>query len=137
MYKKFTAQLINLLLSANLIFLLTSCGKESTALSFSYHTTSPCNSASEKVIYFNESYEHVVLDADLQIDTGSVYLQITDTDDTIIWNNTFDKGGNYQIDLDHVTADHEYTLTLQAYQTQSVNLQISSSVKLVQDKEKP
>ena len=126
-----------LLLLASLIFLLTGCGKENTALSFSYHTSFPCNSAGEKAIYFNESYEHVVLDADLQIDTGSVCLQITDAADKVIWNNTYERDGNYKIDLDSVIADKEYTLTVQTSQTHNVNLQISSSVKLVRDKEKP
>lgn len=137
MNKAFSAQIIKVLLVTSFLFLLTGCGKESTTLAFSFHTSSPYDSSEEKVIYFNENYEHVVLNVCLQIDTGSATLQITDLHNQVIWNNTYEKDKNCKIELNSVIANEQYILSVQTEQAQNVNIQISSSVKLVQDKENP
>lgn len=137
MNKAFSARVIKVLLLTSFLFLLTGCEKESTTLAFSFHTSSPYDSSEEKVIYFNENYEHVVLDVSLQIDTGSATLQVTDLHNQVIWNNTYEKDKNCKIELNSVIANEQYILSVQTEQAQNVNIQISSSVKLVQDKENP
>lgn len=117
--------------------LLTGCGKEQTILSFSFQTAEPYCSKEEKILCFPESYDNMTLDARLSIDTGSVFIQVSNAEGDAVWSNTYEKSGSFQIELKGIAADEEYLLTVSADQTKRMELQVISPVKLVKEKEKP
>lgn len=134
MKKRF--KLCVLILSLAVLF-LTACAAENTSLVFSFRSNSSSDFKEEKTLYFNEAREKVVLDASLQIDDGNVSVRVYDTDNEIVWNNTYEKSESFEIELYNVASDEEYKLEVSANQTKSAELKIFSEENLVKDKEKP
>lgn len=128
---------ISILVLFVLALLFTGCGDKNTNIAFSFDTSEPQDSVDKKVIYFNEDYDNVVLNAKLQMDSGKVLMEITGPNDRTVWEASFEESGKYRIELSGVAADEEYILNLRTEQTKKMTLNISSSVKLVMDKEKP
>lgn len=114
-----------------------SCNSTSTDMSFSFNTSTPADSSDKKAICFNEDYKSVTLNTNLQIDSGSLMIQVCDSSDDINFSDKYEKSGNYDINLENVSADKDYIIKVQTEQSKNVKLNIFSSVKLVKDKEKP
>lgn len=117
--------------------IFTSCNSTSTDMSFSFNTSTPSDSSDKKTICFNEDYKSVTLNTNLQIDSGSLMIQVCDSNGDIIFSDKYEKSGNYDINLENVSADKDYIIKVQTEQSKNVKLNIFSSVKLVKDKEKP
>ena len=116
------------------------CGKNSssTILEFSFSTSEAADSSDEKVLYFNENKDRVVMNAQLEIDSGSATLQITDTtSDEIVWSNTYDKNDTFDIELEDIVSGSEYKFTIQTDQSKRVHLIVTSTDNLVKEVEKP
>lgn len=116
------------------------CGKNSssTILEFSFSTSEAADSSDEKVLYFNENKDRVVMNAQLEIDSGSATLQITDTtSDEIVWSNTYDKNDTFDIELEDIVSGSEYKFTIQTDQSKKVHLIVTSTDNLVNEVEKP
>lgn len=113
------------------------CTGKSTNLVFSFNTSTPYDSQEEKTIYFNEAHDKITLDAELEINEGSVSVYVYDSNNEAVWSGTYDESGNFQIELKNITADEEYKLEIQTNQTKKAALNISSWEKLVKSKDKP
>lgn len=113
------------------------CNSQSSDIVFSFNTSTPYDSCSEKAICFNEDYESVILNADILIDSGSLRIQVLDSEGNAIFNEEYNQNGKYDIALKDISADGDYLVKVQTEQTKNAELNISSSVKLVKDKEKP
>lgn len=117
--------------------LFSGCAGKSTNLVFSFNTSTPYDSQEEKTIYFNKAHDKITLDAELEINEGSVSVFVYDSNNKAVWSGTYDESGNFQIELKNITADEEYKLEIQTNQTKKVVLNISSWEKLVKSKDKP
>lgn len=117
--------------------LFSGCAGKSTNLVFAFNTSTPYDSQEEKTIYFNEAHDKITLDAELEINEGSVSVYVYDSDNEAVWSGTYDESGNFQIELKNITADEEYKLEIQTNQTKKAALNISSWEKLVKSKDKP
>lgn len=117
--------------------LFTGCAAKSTNLVFSFNTSTPYDSQEEKTIYFNETHDKITLDAELEINEGSVSVYVYDSNNEAVWSGTYDESGNFRIELTNITADEEYKLEIQTDQTKKAELNISSWEKLVKSKDKP
>ncbi|MBD5103300.1 MAG: DUF4624 family lipoprotein [Ruminococcaceae bacterium] len=117
--------------------LFSGCAGKSTNLVFSFNTSTPYDSQEEKTIYFNEAHDKITLDAELEINEGSVSVYVYDSNNEAVWSGTYDESGNFQIELKNITADEEYKLEIQTNQTKKAVLNISSWEKLVKSKDKP
>ena len=117
--------------------LFSGCAGKSTNLVFSFNTSTPYDSQEEKTIYFNEAHDKITLEAELEINEGSVSVYVYDSNNEAVWSGTYDESGNFQIELKNITADEEYKLEIQTNQTKKVVLNISSWEKLVKSKDKP
>lgn len=117
--------------------LFSGCAGKSTNLVFSFNTITPYDSQEEKTIYFNKAHDKITLDAELEINEGSVSVYVYDSDNEAVWSGTYDESGNFQIELKNITADEEYKLEIQTNQTKKAALNISSWEKLVKSKDKP
>lgn len=130
-------KIVALLLS---VCLLTACQNEQvgTNLNFSFHTSEVTDSNDEKIIYINETKEKIELNASLEIDCGEVLVQVVSAeDDATVWENSYEESTDFVIELQEVKADSKYILKIQTVETKNVNLTITSSENLVEDKEKP
>lgn len=117
--------------------LFSGCAGKSTNLVFSFNTSTPYDSQEEKTIYFNEAHDKITLDAELEINEGSVSVYVYDSNNEAVWSGTYDESVNFQIELKNITADEEYKLEIQTNQTKKAALNISSWEKLVKSKDKP
>lgn len=132
--KKIRYSIIFVLITA---LLFSGCAGKSTNLVFSFNTSTPYDSQEEKTIYFNESHDKITLDAELEINEGSVSVYVYDSNNEAVWSGTYDESGNFQIELKNITADEEYKLEIQTDQTKKAELNISSWEKLIKSKDKP
>lgn len=135
MKKKFI--IILACLMAILTLTLTACGdtKGETVLELTYRN-SECSD--EKSLYFNEDYESITLNAKIDIEDGLAKMQILDKEENkVVWEKTTDKTEDFDIELKNVVANTEYYFQIEVKQTKYMHLLITSSVKLVQNKEKP
>lgn len=119
------------------ILLFIGCNGKSTNIAFSFNTSTPYNSSGEKTIRFNEDFESVTLKTDIQIDTGYLLIQVCDSDNNVVFSEKYTSNGQYDINLKNITANNDYIIKVQTEQTKKVEMEISSSIKLVKDKEKP
>ena len=119
------------------ILLLTGCGMEGTRFSFQFNTSAPKDSEMEKAIHFDEAYPSVILDVDLQINTGSVSVEIKNLDGETISSSTYKESGKYQIELKDISAGQDCTIFVRTNQTKKVTLKMSSSVRMIKSKEMP
>lgn len=119
------------------ILLLTGCGMEGTRFSFQFNTSAPKDSEMKKEIHFDEAYSSVVLDVDLKINTGSVSVEIKNSDGETISSSTYTESGKYQIELKDISAGEDGTIFVRTAQTQKVTLKMSSSVRMIKSKEMP
>ena len=117
--------------------LFSGCAGKSTNFVFSFNTSIPSDSREEKTIYFNEAHDKIKLDANFEIDTGSVSVFVYNSNGESVWDSTYKQSGDYQIELKSISADEEYTLAIQTEKTKKVTLNISSLEKLVKNKDKP
>lgn len=117
--------------------LFSGCAGKSTNLVFSFNTSTPYDSQEEKTIYFNEAHDKITLDAELEINEGSVSVYVYDSNNEAVWSGTYDESGNFQIELTNITANEEYKLEIRTNQTKKAALNISSWEKLVKSKDKP
>lgn len=113
------------------------CAGKSTNLVFSFNTSIPSDFQEEKTVYFNEAHDKIILDANLEIDAGSVSVYIYNSSGEAVWDDTYAQSGDYRIELNSISEDEEYTLAIQTEQTKKVTLNISSLEKLVKSKDKP
>lgn len=127
------------IISCIMMFSFMGCNmnKSTTALEFLFHTSKLSDSSDEKVIYFNDSYEKLNLDAKLKIDAGSILVEIISPENNeIVWSNTYEEDSEFKIELENIIANSEYKIRVQTKQSKNISLEINSSVKLVKDKEK-
>lgn len=127
------------IMSCIMMFSFMGCNmnKSTTALAFLFHTSKLADSSDEKVIYFNDSYEKLNLDAKLKIDAGSILVEIISPENNeIVWSNTYEEDSEFKIELENIIANSEYKIRVQTKQSKNISLEINSSVKLVKDKEK-
>lgn len=123
------------------IFFLSAC-KESvfsseTKMVFSFNTSSYANSYDEKTIYINNDMDKLELDAELQIDSGNVIIQVlSSSNDEIIWSNSYMADSSFKIEMFDIKENSEYLLTIKANQSQKVKLTITTDSKLLKNKEK-
>lgn len=136
-FNRFKKTMLTVMFTIMTVFIFTGCNSTSTDMSFSFNTSTPSDSSDKKTICFNEDYKSVTLNTNLQIDSGSLTMQVCDSNDDVIFSDKYEKSGNYDINLENVSADKDYIIKVQTEQSKNVKLNISSSVKLVKDKEKP
>lgn len=115
---------------------LSACSdKGETVLELTYRN-STCSE--EKSLYFNEDYERIILNAKIEVEDGLAKMQILDKEkNKVIWEETTDKTGDFDIELKDVVADTEYYFHIEVEQTEYMHLLITSPIKLVKNKEKP
>ncbi len=119
------------------ILLLAGCGMEGSRFTFQFNTSAPKDSEMEKAIHFDEDYPSVVLNVDLQINTGSVSVEIERLDGETISSSTYQESGKYQIELKNISAGEDCTIFVRTNQTKKVTLKMSSSVRMIKSKELP
>ena len=136
-FNRFKKTMLTVMFTIMTVFMFRGCNSTSTDMSFSFNTSTPSDSSDKKTICFNEDYKSVTLNTNLQIDSGSLTMQVCDSNDDVIFSDKYEKSGNYDINLENVSADKDYIIKVQTEQSKNVKLNISSSVKLVKDKEKP
>ncbi|MDF2595864.1 MAG: hypothetical protein K0R69_2205 [Clostridia bacterium] len=112
-------------------------GVSSSKIKMAYNSSIPDNFTSEKIIYCNDSIQRLEFDVDLRIETGDVKLEIIDSsDESIIWsNNYFSERERFKMELLDLKPQNEYIIRIQANKTKKIQLILSSSEKLVPDKE--
>ncbi|MCL2575329.1 MAG: DUF4624 family lipoprotein [Defluviitaleaceae bacterium] len=109
-----------------------------TFMSFSFSTSAPADSVREKIIYINSNIDSLRLNAKLQMDFGTVYIQILSIDDEeVIWSNSYEDDSSFIIELSNLEANSEYLIRIDTIQSQRVQLSITSDSKLVEAREKP
>lgn len=116
---------------------LSACNddKSETVFDFTYHN-SEC--FEEKIIYFNEDYDSITLNAKIEIEDGIAEIQIRDKqNNNVVWEKTADKTENFDIELKNIVANTECVFSIEIEQTKYIHLLITSPVKLVKNKEKP
>lgn len=115
------------------VLLLTACSVKNTCMEFSFNSSTPYDTEDEKAFCFNNDYETATLNANLQIDSGNLLINIFDTNNEIVFSNTYETSGDYEIKIENVTAKDEYTLKVTAEQTKNITLKITSPLKLIND----
>lgn len=114
---------------------LCGCTTKSTVLEFTYSNS---KFAYEKSLYFNEDRDTVTLNANIEIDEGTVVMQIIDKQNNrTVWEKTTDTGEAFDIELSNVVAESEYVFSIESEQIKYMHLTVTSSEKLIKDKVKP
>ena len=135
MKKIFISILVCVMVVLALCFTACDYTKSETVLEFTIRNS---EGSEEKDIFFNEDYESVTLNAKFEIKDGTAKMQIFDEQNNqVVWKKTSDKTENFDIELKDVNANTEYVFRLETDQSEYVHLLITSSVKLVKNKEKP
>ncbi|MCL2578828.1 MAG: DUF4624 family lipoprotein [Oscillospiraceae bacterium] len=118
---------------------LGACSQSSaTFMSFSFSTTTPADSIREKIIYINSDIDSLQLNANLQLDSGKVNVQVLSIDDEeVIWSDDYESNSSFIIEMSNLEANSEYLIRINAIQSQRVQLNITSDSKLVEAREKP
>lgn len=121
-----------------LLLLLSGCSAQGTKIGFSFSTSTPANSSSEKVLYTNANVTIIKLDGTLKIKSGTVDIQVIDNESgDVKWANTYTEDAKMVIELNDLLSEHEYIISVDAQQSTDVRLTLTSPDKFIQDKEKP
>ena len=114
---------------------LCGCKSYYTILEFTYTNS---DTTSEKSIYFNEDYESLTLNAKIEVENGIANMQIMDKQNNVaIWEKSTDKAEEFVIELSNIKANTEYIFSIEIKQTKYLHLLITSTEKLIKNKEKP
>ena len=122
------------------ICMLAACGNKysGTRLEFTFETNEPSNEYKENTIYITEDTKSVILHTSLDMDCGSIAIQVICVEDeSVVWENSYEQSGNFDIVLDHLIADQEYLVCIQTTDTKKVHMVLTSPDNLVKDKETP
>lgn len=131
-------KVISLLLG--ILFFMSACSNDlsDTKIEFSFNTNISSNSEKSKSIFVNEDMDILELNAELEVDSGDVTVQVADLqNEKIIWDESFNTNKIFIIELVDLKKDTEYSLTIFAQQSKKVKLTISTEYKVTKDKEKP
>ena len=119
---------------------IAACGNSAftTRFEFSFGDSGGNYFSDEKSIYINESKEELVLNASLIIDGGKAAVDILDADtNELVTGFFYESSADFDIVLMNVQEGQEYIISVKAEQTKKIDLVVSSSEKLVKNKEKP
>ncbi len=122
------------------ICMLTACGNKylGTRLEFTLEASEPSNEYKENTIYITDDTRNVTLHASLDMDCGSIAIQVIHAEDgAVVWENSYEQSGDFDIVLEHLTADQEYLVCIQTTDTIKVHMVLTSPDNLVMDKETP
>ena len=75
-FNRFKKTMLTVMFTIMTVFIFTGCNSTSTDMSFSFNTSTPSDSSDKKTICFNEDYKSVTLNTNLQIDSGSLTMQV-------------------------------------------------------------
>ena len=119
---------------------MTACGnaKNNTRFEFNFNDSQGNDFSEQKSIYTNESKDELILNALLKINQGKVTVEILDSNTSESLSScSYESNADFDIILKDVQKGQEYIISVKAEQTKNVNLVVSASEKLVQNKEKP
>lgn len=119
---------------------MTACGnaKNNTQFEFNFNNSQGNDFSKQKSIYTNESKDELILNASLKINQGKVTVEILDSNTSESLSScSYESNADFDIILKDVQKGQEYIISVKAEQTKNVNLVVSASEKLVQNKEKP
>lgn len=114
---------------------LCGCTNSTTVLEFTYSNS---KFSYKKALYFNDNRDTVTFNANIEIDEGTVFMQIIDKQSNqTIWEKTTDSSETFDIELSNVVAESEYVFNIMSEQIKYMHLTVTSTEKLVKNKEKP
>lgn len=107
-------------------------------LTFLFNSDNPADFKDEQLLFINEDFENLVLNATLKVEGSAVKIEVIENaTGTILWRGDYIENADFQIELSDLKAENEYKLRLETTLTEKVKLTVTSDVKLVKDKEKP
>lgn len=118
---------------------MTACGNAGlyTRFEFTFNDRDGNDFSDQKSIYVNESKDELILNASLKIDEGKATVEILNSDtNESVSGCSYESDADFDIILKDVRKGQEYIIYVKAEQTKNVNLVVSASEKLVQNKEK-
>ena len=119
---------------------MTACvnAEHNTRFEFNFNDSQGNDFSEQKSIYINESKDELVLNASLKIDGGKAEVEVISSDSKeSVSSFSYESDADFDIILKDVQEGQEYVISVKAEQTKNVNLVVSASEKLVQNKEKP
>lgn len=122
------------------ICMLTACGNKylGTRLEFTFEASEPSSEYKENAIYITEDTKNVTLHTSLDMDCGSIVIQVICAEEgSVVWENSYEQSGDFDIVLEHLIADQEYLVCIQTTDTKKVHMVITAPDNLVKDKETP
>ena len=122
------------------IYMLAACGNKylGTRLEFTFEASEPSSEYKENTIYITEDTENVILHTSLDMDCGSIAIQVICVEEgSVVWENSYKQSGDFDIILEHLIADQEYLVCIQTTDTTKVHMVLTSPDNLVKDKKTP
>ena len=134
---------IGILFASLSVLALGACGADSSKseMRFSFNTATPSDSNDVQSIYLNEDMDVLTLKGDVKLNSGEVTVSVVDaaadSAGEALWSGDFNEDTAFNIVLKDLKKANEYLVKVGASDATTMDLKLTSDVKLVLDKETP